>query len=132
MITKAVPPFAKLTGDKYDAARDEISLAFDGQDGDAYSIRFPATLAPALTMCIMNRAAERSVEKEKPQPMYTFRVESATPMQTSDGTPALVLHMPGNVVLTLEISPEILQTMKLVVADLLTSLEAPPEGGRLH
>ncbi len=131
-VTKAVPPFAKLTGDKYDAARDEISLAFDGQDGAAYSIRFPATLAPTLTVRIMTRAAERSVEQEKPQPMYPLRVESATPLQTSDGTPVLGLHMPGNVLLTLAFPPEALQTMKLAIADLLASLEAPPAGGRRH
>ncbi len=132
MITKAVPPFAKLAGDKYDAASDEISLAFDGQDGAAYSIRFPATLAPTLTMRIMSRAAERSVEQEKPQPMYPLRVESATPMQAPDGTPVLGLHMPGNVLLTLKFPPEALQTMKLAIADLSASLEAPPEGGRLQ
>ena len=132
MITKAVPPFAKLTGDKYDADSDEIGLAFDGQDGDAYSIRFPATLAPTLTMRIMTRAAERSVAQEKPQPMYPLRVESATPLQAPDGTPVLGLHMPGNVLLTLEFPPEALQTMKLAIADLLKSLEAPPARDRRH
>ena len=132
MITKAAPPFAKLTADKYDSSKDEISLAFEGQDGDAYSIRFPATLAPTLCMKIMARAAERKVGRETSQPMYPIRVTSATPLQAADGTPVLGLHMPGNVLLTLAFPPEALQTMKLAVADLLASLEAPPEGDKRH
>ena len=37
MITKAVPPFAKLASDRYDASADEVGLAFEGRDGHNYS-----------------------------------------------------------------------------------------------
>ena len=132
MEVKAVTPFTKLVGDKYDAVRDEISFVFEATDGEVYAIRIPATLAPFLMMRAMTLASERNVAIEKPQPMYPMPVTGVTPLQDHSGKPVLGLHFAGNVLLTVALQPEKLQLMKLALADMEASLAPPPEANKRH
>jgi hypothetical protein len=127
MQVKAVRPFLELLADKYDAANDQIIFIFKADDGEPYSIKIPATLAPFLMIRTMTMAGERAVPQERPQVMYPLNVTGSTPMHAQDGSAILALRLQGNTALTLQISKEVIQQLEQVLAEMKSLADPGPQ-----